>query len=247
LAIGNLQWEAIVLRPVIAKDILGTAISDYYFNREPARLWVYDTIGPRVEMEVGIYFRDWAHMPALEQIALQECRGRILDIGAGAGSHVLELQRRRKNVTALEISPGAVAVMEARGVRKVIAADIFNYSEGGYDTLLLLMNGIGLVGDTSGLRRFLAHAGSLLNGGGQLIFDSSDVSYLYEDLPFPEDHYFGQITCRYGYKRRKTAPFSWLYIDFETLKGISEGEGWRTELLFEDGHDQYLVRLSRKD
>ena len=224
-------------------DVLGTAIADFYFNREPLKLWVYDTIGPRVEMKVATYFRSWADMPELERIALQECRGRVLDIGAGAGSHALELQKRGLEVTALDISPEAVGVMKERGVKAAVAGDIFHFSDGRYDTLLLLMNGIGLVATTDGLRQFLHHIKNLLRPGGQLLFDSSDVSYLYEDSLMPEDHYYGEITCRYGYKAKKTDPFSWLYIDYELLKKISREEGWLAELLFDDGNDQYLVRL----
>ena len=224
-------------------DILGTAISDFYFKRAPGRLWVYDGFGPRVEMDVPVYFRDWAKMPELEKIALQESRGKLLDIGAGAGSHALELQRRGLSVTALDISPLAVEVMKARGVQQTIAGDIFQYSDARYSTLLLLMNGVGLVGNLDGLRRFLRHAESLLLPGGQLLFDSSDVAYLYEDAPMPAEHYYGEITCQYGYKRRKTEPFSWLYVDWNTLSRIAEEEGWKSELLFEDDSDQYLARL----
>lgn len=224
-------------------DVLGAAISDYYFGNNAGRLWVYDAIGPRVEMDVSMYFRGWKELPELERIALQECRGDVLDIGAGAGSHALELQRRGLEVTALDVSPGAVGVMKARGVRRALAGDIFSFNEGRYDTLLLLMNGIGLVGNIEGLRRFLQHAKGLLLPGGQLLFDSSDVAYLYEDVSRPADHYYGEIRCWYRYKRRKTAPFSWLYVDSQTLRGIAREEGWKPELLFEDGDDQYLARL----
>ena len=237
--------EPLSCRLAMLQDVLGTAIADFYFKRAPSKLWVYDTVGPRVEMKVATYFRDWADMPHLERIALQECRGRVLDIGAGAGSHALELQKRGLDVRALDISPEAVRVMEARGVTNAVAADIFEFSDGKYDTLLLLMNGIGLVGNTDGLRHFLRHVKDLLLPGGQLLFDSSDVSYLYEDSLLPETHYYGEITCRYGYKRGKTDPFSWLYIDYDMLGKIARTEGWEAELLFEDGNDQYLVRLKR--
>jgi SAM-dependent methyltransferase len=226
-------------------DVLGTAIADFYYKNAPAKLWVYDHFGPRVEMNVTTYFRTWPEMPPLEQIAIQECRGKILDIGAGAGSHALELQRRRKDVTAVDISPLAVRVMEDRGVMNAIQGDIFEFGKGKFDTLLLLMNGIGLVGDTSGLHRFLLHADQLLNPGGQLLFDSSDVAYLFEDRPLPKDRYYGEVACWYGYKGLKAAPFSWLYIDYHTLEKMAAEAGWRTELLFEDGNDQYLVRLAR--
>src|SRR6478736_2949841 len=104
-------------------DILGQALCDYHFRRPASRLWVYDSFGPRVEMKVPVYFRDWEEMPLLEQIALTECRGRVLDIGAGAGSHALELQRRGLDVVALDQSAGAVKVMEDRGVQKPVLGD----------------------------------------------------------------------------------------------------------------------------
>lgn len=225
-------------------DVLGAAIYDYYYKASPAKLWVYDTIGPRVEMKVATYFRGRDAMPELEKIALQECGGKVLDIGAGAGSHTLELQRMGLDVTALEISPKAVEVMLARGVDKAIAADIFSFDAGRYDTLLLLMNGIGLVQTLEGLRRFLQQAKALLQPGGQLLFDSSDVAYLYEDEgEWPADRYYGEIACRYGYKRRKTDLFSWLYIDYATLEKIAGEVGWAADFLFEDETEQYLVRL----
>ncbi len=225
------------------EDILGAAIADYYFNMAPAKLWVYDDFGPRVEMDVSVYFRDRAAMPELEKIALQECGSKVLDIGAGAGSHALELQRMGKDVRAIDISAGAVRVMAARGVQKTICGDIYGFTQGGFDTLLLLMNGIGLAGSIEGLQGFFKHARGLLQPGGQLIFDASDVAYMYEEHPMPTDHYYGEIQCRYGYKRRKTNPFSWLYIDFHTLRRVAGEEGWKSELLFEDGDDQYLARL----
>lgn len=238
-----MDCAVVVLLSAVENDILGRAVSDHYFGHSPGRLWVYDTHGPRVEMDVSVYFRSLPEMPLLEQIALQECGARVLDIGAGAGSHALALQARGRDVTALDISPLNVSVMKARGIRKAIAADAFDFSKGHYDTLLLLLNGIGLVGDMDGLRRFLRHAKTLLLPGGQLLFDSSDVAYLYEASPMPAEHYYGEIRCRYGYKRRKTDWFSWLYIDFSTLRSIAAEEGWKPDLLFEDGNDQYLVRL----
>ncbi len=222
----------------------GLAISDYYFHRNPASLWVYDMHGPRVEMHVPTYFRAWKEMPELEQIAITECKGRVLDIGAGAGSHALELQHRKRDVTSLDISPEAVEVMKHRGVEKAIVADIFQFSDSKFDTLLLLMNGIGLAGTLPNLHLLLQHFKTLLNPGGKILFDSSDVSYLFnKNNPKPADYYFGEITCRYGYKKKLGDWFKWLYVDFETLKEIATAAGFITTLLMDDGNDQYLVRL----
>jgi SAM-dependent methyltransferase len=228
------------------KDILGKAISDYYNYEREHILWVHDEHGPKVEMPVATYFRREDQMPQLELKALELCRGRVLDIGAGAGSHVLALQDRHIDVTAMDISPLAAEVMRMRGVDKAITRDIFQHKGEQFDTLLLLMNGIGLAGNMQGLRRFLQHARQLLLPGGQLLFDSSDVAYLYEDGLPVSDQYYGEIRCRYEYRRQKTDWFSWLYIDRETLSLIAADEGWQTEIIFEDDQDQYLARLSLK-
>ncbi|MGC4058714.1 MAG: class I SAM-dependent methyltransferase [Chitinophagaceae bacterium] len=228
------------------KDVLGRALREHFFDGQEYKLWVHDHIGPKVEMLVPVYFRDFDSMPDLEQTALDLCYGKVLDIGAGAGSHALALKDMGRDVTALDISEGAVAVMEARGVEQVLQADIFELNGQQYDTLLLLMNGIGLVGSLGGLERFLLHAGQLLREGGQLLFDSSDVAYLYEDgAPMPKDRYYGEIDCCYEYRRVKSEWFTWLYIDRDTLSKIAEPLGWRVELIDEDETGQYLVRLSR--
>ncbi|WP_118972825.1 class I SAM-dependent methyltransferase [Taibaiella koreensis] len=225
-------------------DILGQAISDYYYKGKAATLWVHDDHGPRVEMPVSTYFRDESEMPELEQRALTLCEGSVLDIGAGAGSHALALQSRGINVTALDISPLAGEVMRQRGLQQVQTGDIFQYQGETFDTLLLMMNGIGLCGNTAGLRQFLQLARHWLKPGGQLLFDSSDVAYLYEEEGLPVlDHYYGEIHCRYEYRRQKTDWFSWLYIDPATLQLLATDEGWHCTVLFEDGNDQYLARL----
>lgn len=218
---------------------------DYYSNRSAAKLWIHNTYGPKEEMPVAAYFRGYNEMPLLEHAALQLCRGRVLDIGAGAGSHALWLQQQGNDTTALEISEAACAVMKKRGVAHIICQDIFSYQQQQYNTLLLLMNGIGLTGTLDGLRKFLHHAASLLLPGGQLIFDSSDVAYVYEN-DFPDiDHYYGEIAYRYEYKRKKSGWFNWLYIDRFTLAAIAVAEGWKYQLVTEDEHGQYLVVMEK--
>jgi len=226
-------------------DILGESIEDYFKGTRNHKLWVHDEHGPNLEMPIKTYFRNEKNMPLLEQKALGLCKGKILDIGAGAGSHALWLQNKGFAVTALEISPKAAAVIKSRGVNNVIQQDIFSFKNQKFDTLLLLMNGIGLSGTTEGLKRFLKHAKSLLNPEGQLLFDSSDIAYLYEGEPFPMNHYYGEIKCRYEYKKQFSDWITWLYIDQNYLINIAEKSGFHTEIIFEDGNDQYLVRLTQ--
>ncbi len=229
------------------KDVLGTAISDFQNNTSTGKLWVHNKYGPKEEMPVDVYFRDMEEMPELEWNALQQCRGRILDIGAGAGSHALALQQMKLDITALDISPLSAAVMRTRGVKNVINEDFFQLTNGSlYDTLLLLMNGIGLSGTLSGLRLFLKKARTLLRPGGQLIFDSSDIAYLYNGKPPESPDYYGEILYQYEYRRQRSDWFNWLFIDRKTLTDIATEEGWQTELIFADPYDQYLVRCTPK-
>ena len=226
-------------------DLPGKAIHDFHFTDRRKKLFVHDEFGPKVEMPVSYYFRNFKKMPELERVAIENCRGKILDIGAAAGSHALELKRRGYNVTALEISPLACEVMEDRGVPNVICDDLFIFEGQKYDTLLLLMNGIGISSTLTGFSDFLKKADSLLNPGGQIIFDSCDIAYMYEDGAMPDSHYYGEIKTRYEFDRQLTDWFHWLYLDSETMTRIAGESGFRAEIIFEDENDQYLSVLTK--
>lgn len=226
-------------------DLPGKAIKDFYKHTISGRLYVHDTFGPKTEMPINVYFRTFNQMPKLEQLALELCKGKILDIGAGAGAHTLELQQMGKEAYALEISPNACQVMRHRGIQHVICEDIFTHQNNGYDTLLLLMNGIGLSGSVKKLEKFLDLADKLLNEDGQIIFDSCDISYIYEDFEWPKNRYYGEVKCKYEYMTEFTEWFQWLYIDQETMRQVANDKGWACDILFEDDQDQYLATLKR--
>lgn len=227
-------------------DVFGEALQDYFQGRLEEPLILHNSYGDPEEMPVEVFFRDEEDLPGLEKYALGACRGKILDIGAGAGSHALILQERNHDVTALEISVAGAQIMRQRGVDKVINADILSYTGQKFDTLLLMMNGIGLVETLKGLRHFLRHARTLLHPDGQLLMDSSDITYLYEDLPRP-DHYYGEIRYQYEYKNTRGSWFGWLYADQETLFEIAQSEGWLAQVIYENDDDQYLARLIMTD
>lgn len=225
-------------------DIYGQALQDYFIGKRNNKLWLNNNYGSPEEMPVEVFFRDEDEMPETELLALDRCRGKILDIGAGAGSHTLILQQQNLEVTALEISPAAVDVMKKRGVKTVVQQDIYQYKNEKFDTLLLLMNGIGLTENLTGLDRFLQHAKTLLLPGGQLIFDSSDISYLYDEIPLPKNKYYGEISYQYQYKNQLDDWFNWLYIDQKTLVKTASKNGWDCEILHEDETGLFLAKLT---
>lgn len=226
-------------------DVLGEALKDQFLKPPAETLWVHNSYDEPEEMPVDIYFRDEDQMPELELKAIDLCRGKVLDVGAGVGSHALILQKRGFDVTGMDISPNAVQIMQQRGLRKAIVADILQYKGDQYDTLLFMMNGIGLTGTLAGLASFLNNVKRLLLPGGQLIFDSSDLAYLYqEDIELPQNGYYGEVNFRYEYKGTKGNWFKWIYVDQQTLASTAKKQGWQTEIIYEDESDQYLARLT---
>lgn len=230
-------------------DVFGQALLDYYKKQSTDKLYLHSSYADEVEvMPVDIFFRKERDFPEMEFVALAFCDGTVLDVGAGAGSHALHLQKKGFDVTALELSETACAIMKERGVKKVIQGDIFKFQGQRFDTLLFLMNGIGLSQTLDGLKNMLTHCKTLLRPGGQLLFDSSDITYLYTDaFPKPKDRYYGEIDFQYQYKGKRGARFGWVYVDQDTLMELAQEDGWVVQVLFEDGEDGYLVRLSLKE
>jgi SAM-dependent methyltransferase len=228
-------------------DILGGALKDHFEKGTAETLWVHNSYGEDEEMPVDIFFRNENEMPELELKALELCRGRVLDIGAGAGSHALVLQQRNIEVTALDISTTAVEIMKKRGVKDAVEQNIFDLKiTEPYDTLLFMMNGIGVTGSVGGFEAFLHKAKTYLKPGGQLLFDSSDISYLYQEVPMPENVYFGEVAFAYEYKQQLGKWFNWVYLDQQTLTDVAAAAGWNSHIVMEDDSDQYLAQLTLK-
>lgn len=234
------------------QDPLGQAIIDYYYNGvKNAEITVLTDIADDDIISVELLFRDMKNMPELERIALDNCKGKVLDVGAGAGSHALELQKRGLEVHAIDISPGAVKVMRDRGLENVRQVPFFDLPKGEhYDTLLLMMNGVGLVANLAGFKRFLKKADELLLPGGQILFDTSDIEYLYMEGDGSKwidlnATYYGEVVYQMLYKNTICPSFGWLYLDILTLTDHARAGGFNVQLLFDDAHFNYLVRLTR--
>ncbi|MGN5955206.1 class I SAM-dependent methyltransferase [Sphingobacterium lactis] len=229
----------------MARDVYGEALFDYKEKGELTHpLLLHSSYGDIEEMPVEVFYREEDDIPELEYIALSLCDRKVLDVGAGTGVHALYLQEKGFDVTALEISEIACNIMRERGVQHVVNQDFFQLKDQTFDTLLFLMNGIGIAGTLEGFKNLLHHAKTLLTDRGQLLFDSSDISYLYEEYKIKRpEYYFGEINFQYEYKDQKGEPFKWLYIDQQTLIKIAHELNWVVQVLFEDDNDQYLVRM----
>ena len=230
-------------------DPMGAAIHDYYHTGKAGKLIVRSSMFEDDEIPVASLFRDFVQMPALERAALNLAQGRILDVGAGSGCHSLALKAMDKDAVAIDISPLSVAVMRERGVdaRQI---NFFDKSfDEKFDTVLMLMNGTGIIGRLENMPAFFERLKVLLNEGGSVLIDSSDLKYLYEEedgsfMIDLADEYYGLVDYQMKYKNVLGEPFDWLYVDFETLSYYASESGFKTEMVYEGEHYDYLARLT---
>ncbi len=231
-------------------DVFGRAYQDYLSGEKDGIIKVYSDIAEPEELPVSYFFRSWEEMPEYERLILSHAEGEVLDVGAGAGSHALELQKKGIAVDALDISPGAADVMRKRGVKEVWCGDYYDMANKGYETILFLMNGIGIAGSLSGLIKLLKHADTLLVPGGHILIESTDLMYLYEEedgsyrVPLGE-RYYGELQYRLVYKNLETKPFSWLFADPDSLQHAASTCGYKTRILYAGERHNYVAVLTK--
>ncbi len=229
-------------------DPFGEAIKEYFEKKKAPDIKVNSNYTEGETIPPSYFFRNEKMMPLLEKSALKNCRGKILDVGAAAGCHSLILQKKGFNVTALEKSELAVEVMKKQGIVKVVNADIYEFNGKQFNTILLMMNGAGIGGSLDGLKNLLIHLKSLLLEGGQILIDSSDIKYLFEEedgsmwVEMTNANYYGEMEYEISFRKTK-AKFNWLFVDFEKLNEIANEVGLLCNKIASGDHYDYLAQL----
>ncbi len=232
------------------KDLFGKAILDFQTNNSPEDLITETSISEADEMSVAYLFRSYNEMPKLEQCALQLAKGKVLDVGCGAGSHSLALQNDNNlEVIAIDISPNAIQACKLRGLKNAKIQDIMTLENEKFDTILLLMNGTGIFETLKKTAKYMQKLKSLLNSNGQILIDSSDIIYMFDQdeegtYEISADGYYGELTFSISYKNETEKAFPWLYLDYNTLQNLAHANGLGCELILEGEHFDYLARLS---
>jgi len=228
----------------MAQDVLGSAIESYFLNNDDTPIRVFINKNEEPEMYPNVFFRSYKKMLKYEKISMSLCRGKILDIGCGAGCHALYLQGKGMEVTAVEISRKSSEVAAARGVRQVINEDWRNLKLKNFDTVLVLMNGMGLADSPSELKVMLRKLKGFLSKTGSIIIDSTDVTYAKADWPMLDSEYFGKVQFELKYKG-KTQCFPWLFVDFETAVKTARSVKLNVDVLERARNGHFLLRLSK--
>lgn len=230
------------------QDPMGQAIYHYFHYDDNTPIKFNTNITEGEELPVSHLFRKYREMPFIEKEALRLVKGKVLDVGAGSGAHSLYLQNNGFDVTSIDVSELSCEIMKEQGLKNVICDDIWTFEAEGYDTIIFMMNGIGLVKNLKGLQFFLEYIKSFLSSNGQILLDSSDIKYMFYDdddlcLDMNLD-YYGELEYQLTYKHYNSKTFPWLFVDFDRLRNIAFNFGWTTELIYEDHHFHYLARLT---
>ncbi|MFX1388250.1 MAG: class I SAM-dependent methyltransferase [Promethearchaeota archaeon] len=233
-----------------AMEPFGLALEDFYNGKKRAKVTFYRDDGLKTKLHIRPFFRDSANFSNLEKQAIELCKGRVLDVGAGVGPHSLELQRLGLKVYAIDISPYACRLMKKRGVRNVRCTDIYNLKIDSFDTILLLGRSIGFVEHLNGIKKFLSYCKTLLNPGGLILFDSIDIRLTKEKihLNYHERNrrlgkYIGEVSCQMKYKRKLGDKFQILHIDPDTLKQFTQEIGLSCTILNIEENGNYLAKI----
>ena len=233
------------------KDLMGRAIWDYFYQENPEDLQTETSISELDDLPVSYLFRNYKEMNALEKKALDLSFGKVLDVGAGAGSHSLYLQNKRNlDVAALDISPKSIEICKARGVKNAVCEDFLKFSNDKFDTILLLMNGTGIFQSLKKLDQYLQKLKNLISENGQILLDSTDILYMYDQdddggVLVPAIGYYGELDYYIHYKGESELPMKWLYLDFNTLKNAAIANGFKIQKI-KQLDDSYLAKLTVK-
>lgn len=230
-------------------DIIGTALLDYYNGNYSEDIYTETNISEEDELPLPYLFRTFKEMPKTEQKALKSAKGKILDVGCGAGSHSLYLQEKGLEVMAIDTSKGAIKVSELRGVKDAKNIDLLKLKDAQFNSILLLMNGTGIFQNLENTSRYLQHLKSLLHPNGQILIDSSDLQYMYDTteeggILVPADRYYGELEFTMRYKEMESESFEWLYLDEKTFENICTINNLNFEVISRGDNFDYLARIT---
>ncbi len=233
-----------------AMEPFGMALRAHFEGSPNVKLIVRRDDGKEATLPASVFFREPAEFTDIEKTAIELSEGRVLDIGAGAGSLSLALRAMGHPVTAVDVSSHAAAILRERGVEHVYCADILEFQGGPFDTLLMMGHGIGMVESVEGLDRFLRKAHELLALNGQLLLDSLDVrvsedpdNMAYLEANRRAHRYIGEIRMQFEFQGQRGPFCGWLHVDGDTLTEQARWTGWQCQIVRREQTGDYLARL----
>jgi SAM-dependent methyltransferase len=240
------------------RDAYGAELSAQYRNRT-------GTILEIIERDDGFiaaspwpprYFSDYSRWSKRERQAVRLVKGRVLDVGAGAGRFALHLQKQRHEVTAIDNSPGAVKVAKARGVKKVLLRPIDRigkFPPASFDTVIMMGNNFGLLGGFKKAKRIFRAFARITAASGQIIAETMDPyktkepsHQSYQRLNRSRGRMSGQLRIRVRHGKTIGPWFDYLLVSRKELDDILSGSAWQVDRIISDKGPGYTMVLKKR-
>lgn len=239
------------------RDAYGRQLLAQYEGQEPtAEIVERDDGYVDTGSEAGAYFEPYSRWPAIEQRAIKFAKGRVLDIGCGAGRHALYLQEKGLDVTGIDSSPGAIKVCRLRGVKKALVrpiSDLDKFKAGSFDTVLMLGNNFGLFGSAAGAERLLNKLSRITSSDAIIIAGTRDphittnADHLrYQRLNKKRGRLPGQIRLRVRFGKITGEWMDYLLASPREMETLLKGSGWEIERLIGTGEPSYFAIIRKK-
>ena len=241
------------------QDAMGRAMLDYLTAGEHPWLihevierddgYIDTTSGPTA------YFMEYRRWPITERKALRYARGRILDVGCGAGRHSLYFQGKGHDVVGIDNSPAVIEVCKKRGLKdvRVIPLNKISPELGVFDTILMLGNNFGLFGSKEGARRSLKMMSRMTSLNARIIVSSLDVydtdipeHLQYQEMNRRKGRMSGQIRFRVRYRQCATPWFDYLLVSQPEMMDILDGTDWQVKRFFDSPDSFYTAVIEKK-
>jgi len=237
------------------KDAYGQEIWAYFKRKVGFEIVERDDGYFDVSSGPKLYFSEYEDWPEHEKKAIEFVKGRVLDIGCGAGKHSLYLQRKGFDVTGIDISPLAIKVCKLRGLKKARVMsidDIDSFAPNSFDTVLMLGNNFGLFGDPKKARKLLKKLYEITTSEALLIAESRDP-YKTSNPAHLEYHEFnrkrgrmpGQLRIRIRFEKYVTDWFDYLLVSKDEMKQILKGTGWKIKRFIDSKDAQYIAIIQK--
>lgn len=203
-----------------------------------------------------LYFSEYRKWDQIDKAAMKHVKGRVLDIGCGAGRHSLYLQGKGFNVTGIDNSPLAIKVCRARGLKKarlMPIKEIDQFKPNSFDTVIMMGNNFGLFGSFKLAKSLLKKLHRITSPAALIIastrdpYTTKDPGHLvYHERNRKRGRMPGQLRLRIRFKGYIGNWFDYLLVSKDELTEILNGTGW-TIRSFIDGNDgQYVMLLGKE-
>ncbi len=227
----------------LPNSLLSKAVGDHIKSGKEKIITIWLNGVKDDSYRASYFIRSFNEMPEYEQIALSLCEGSILDIGAGAGAHSAFLTTKNKMVTALESDSGFVTLLSLIPNATVVHQDLFNYKPTQtFDTILLLMNGLGISQSVSKLPEMFDKLAVLLSEKGKILVEITD--YKHSPEYGPETMYNPEVTFRLMYNKKFSEEFTWLYPDLEMVTEQCERLNLKNNIIYHED-ETLLLEISK--